>query len=258
MESLKDKVAVVFAAGGVIGSQVSRVFGREGATLFLSGRNLSHVEALAKEIDRAGRKAFASRVDALNEQEIDSYMKDVQKKAGRIDIVFNAIGIQPFHAGYGTASTEVAYEKFLLLLNTHAGSQFLTSRLAAKYMRQQKSGVILTLSASISTDSRPFMAGITAACAAIEGMTRSLAAEFGREGIRVVCLRPKAMAETRTIRQTYEANAKTLGIHLEVFARAVRQQSILEIPTTLNDAAEMAAFLVSDNARTVAGRAMEV
>lgn len=258
MAILRNKVAVIFAAGGAIGSEVSRIFGREGATLFLSGRNLAPIEALANEINSAGRKAFASKVDALNEIEIDEYLNDIRKKTGHIDIVFNAIGIQPIQAGYGTACTELPYEEFLLPISTHVGSQFLTSRLAAKHMQSQKSGVILTLSASVSTDARPFMSNITAACAAIEGMTRSLAAELGRIGIRVVCLRPRAMAETRTIQQTYAANAKTLGIDLEAFARTVREQSPSRRPTTLKDTAEMAVFLVSDQAGTLVGKAIEV
>jgi len=258
MAILKNKVSVVFAAGGAIGSEVSRTFGREGATLFLSGRNLAQIEALAVEIKNTGGMAFASKVDAMNEAEIERYLNEVQKKTGRIDIVFNAIGVQPVHAGYGTTCTELPYEKFLLPITTHVGSQFLTSRHAARHMQSQKSGVILTLSASVSTDSRPFMSNITAACAAIEGMTRSLAAEFSRSGIRVLCLRPRAMAETRTIQQTYAANARTMGIEPEIFARAVREQSLASRATTLKDAAEMAVFLVSDQAGTMVGRAIEV
>lgn len=261
MAILKNKVAVIFAAGGAIGSEVSRIFAREGATVFLSGRNLAPIDALATGINKqeAEGTAYASKVDALNETEIDDYLNGIRKKTGRIDIVFNAIGVQPIHAGYGTVCTELSYDKFLLPITTHLGSQFLTSRLAAKYMQPQKSGVILTLSASVSTDSRPFMSNITAACAAIEGMTRSLAAELGRTGIRVVCLRPRAMAETRTIQQTYTANARTLGIEPETFARAVKEQSSLSRrATTLKDAAELAVFLVSDQAGTLVGKAIEV
>jgi NAD(P)-dependent dehydrogenase (short-subunit alcohol dehydrogenase family) len=258
MAILQNKVAVVFAAGGAIGSEVSRIFAREGAMLFLSGRNLAPVETLSTEINSVGGRAFASKIDALDEHEIYEYLNDIHRKTGHIDIVFNAIGIQPVQAGYGTVSTELSYYKFLLPIVTHVGSQFLTSRLAAKYMQSQKSRVILTLSASVSTDSRPFMSNITAACAAIEGMTRSLAAELGNIGIRVVCLRPRAMAETRTIQQTYSANAKTLGIAPEVFAQALREQSKSRRPTTLRGVAELAVFLASDQAGTLVGKAIEV
>lgn len=257
---LEDKVAAVFAAGGEVGSSVSRVLAREGAAVFLSGRRLAPVESLAKEIRDSGGVAYAAEVDALDEQAVDSYLeKDVVGRAGRVDIVFNAIGVQPVDAGYGTPCTKIPYDRFLLPIATHVGSQFLTSRLAAKHMQAQKSGVILMLSASVSTDTRPFMANITAACAAIEGMSRSLAAELGRSGIRVVCIRPRAMAETRTIRQTYEANARTLGIEPEAFARAVRDAAPPGRPaTTLGDMAEMAAFLASNKAGTLGGRAVEV
>lgn len=66
------------------------------------------------------------------------------------------------------------------------------------------------------------------------------------------------MAKTRTIQQTYSANAKTMGIEPEVFARTVREQSPSRRATTLNDTAELAAFLVSDHAATLVGKAIEV
>lgn len=258
---LKGKVAAVFAAGGEVGSSVSRVLAREGAAVFLSGRRLASIESLAKEIRSAGSVAHAAEVDAMDEKAIDSYLdREVVARAGRIDVVFNAIGVQPVDAWYGTPCTAIPFDRFLLPIATHVGSQFLTSRLAARHMQaQKKPGVILLLSASVSTDSRPFMANITAACAAIECMGRSLAAELGRSGVRVVCLRPRAMAGTRTIRQTYEANTKTIGMAPEEFARAVRDGSPPGRPaTTPGDVAEMAAFLVSDKAVTLAGRAVEV
>ena len=68
---LKDKVAVIYGAGGAIGGAVARAFAREGAKLFLTGRNLAPVEAVAKEIVSAGGYADAAEVDALDEQAVD-------------------------------------------------------------------------------------------------------------------------------------------------------------------------------------------
>ena len=90
---LKDKVAVIYGAGGAIGGAVARAFAAEGANLFLTGRHLAPVEAVAKDIVSAAGSAEAAEVDALDEQAVDRHLQSVIDKAGRVDISFNAIGI---------------------------------------------------------------------------------------------------------------------------------------------------------------------
>src|SRR5688500_5140048 len=90
---LEDKVAVIYGAGGAIGSAVARAFASEGAELFLTGRHLAPVDAVAEEIASAGGSAEAAEVDALDEQAVDRHLQSVIDKAGRLDISFNAIGI---------------------------------------------------------------------------------------------------------------------------------------------------------------------
>jgi hypothetical protein len=65
-----------------------------GANLFLTGRSLTPVEVVAKEIIAAGGSAEAAEVDALDEQAVDKHLQSVIDQAGRIDISFNAVGIQ--------------------------------------------------------------------------------------------------------------------------------------------------------------------
>lgn len=65
---LNEKIAVIYGAGGGIGSAVARAFAREGASVFLTGRELAPVEVVTKEIDAAGGAAEAAEVDALDER----------------------------------------------------------------------------------------------------------------------------------------------------------------------------------------------
>ena len=90
---LKDKVAVIYGAGGAIGGAVACAFAREGANVFLTGRRLAPVEAVAKEVVAAGGSAEAAEVDALDEQAVDEHLQSVIDTAGRVDISFNAVGI---------------------------------------------------------------------------------------------------------------------------------------------------------------------
>src|SRR5439155_8243212 len=88
---LNNKVAVIYGAGGAIGSAIARAFASEGAKLFLTGHKLAPVEAVAKEIASAGGSAEAAAVDALDEQAVDTHLQSVIDKAGRLDISFNAV-----------------------------------------------------------------------------------------------------------------------------------------------------------------------
>lgn len=246
MTNLNNKVAAVFAASGAIAGAVAQAFAQHGAKVYVSAKNLDAVNQLADTIKKNGGWAEAAKVDAMNETEIENYIQKIVADNGKLDIVFNGIGARPSESGYGTYTTQISFEQFMKPVQLHLGSQFLTSRVAAKHMMQTKSqGTILTLTASLSRLKLPFMAGVTASCTAIEGLTRVMAAEFGQAGIKVICINPTAMGETRTIRETSVANAKAMGISVEEFAK-MQMPSLLGKPFTLTDMANTAAFLVSD------------
>ena len=104
---LENKNAIVYGGGGAIGGAVSRAFACEGAYLFLAGRTLAKVEAVAEEISAAGRTAEAARVDALDEQTVDEQSNAVAEEAGSIDVSFNAVSIRT-PAGGKTSALAVA------------------------------------------------------------------------------------------------------------------------------------------------------
>jgi NAD(P)-dependent dehydrogenase (short-subunit alcohol dehydrogenase family) len=142
---LKDKVAVIYGAGGAIGSAVARAFAAEGANLFLTGHHLAPVEVVAKEVVSAGGSAEAAEVDALDEQAVDKHLRSVIDKAGRVDISFNAIGIP--NPKIRVPLVELDVEQFSLPIATYTRSYFVTARLAARRMVANRSGVIMTVTA---------------------------------------------------------------------------------------------------------------
>ena len=244
---LQNKVAAVFAANGAIAREVAIEMAKEGALVYISGRNLNEVKSLSEKIRANGGFAKPFQVDATNENEIEHFLQQITEKEGRLDIVFNGIGIRAEEGGYGKPSTVLPLETFMKPLETILGSQFLTARIGAKSMQETESkGTILMLAASLSRLKTPFMAGITAACSGIEGLTRVLAAEFGMSGIKVVCINPTAMPATRTIQETTAQNAETMGIAAEAMAEQMANSGLLESTLSTNDTAKVAAFLVSD------------
>ncbi len=248
MENLKDKVAVVFAASGEIAGAVARSFAQHGAKVYVTAINLNAVEVLAGEIEANGGHAEAGKVDALNEAEIDSYLQKIVAENGKLDMVFNGIGSYYKDAGSGTPTTIATFEQFMNPLQRICGSQFLTSRVAARYMIQSGSeGTILLLTAPMSRTKTPNMAGFASACAAIEGLTRVMAAEFGQHGIKAVCICSGALMETGKIQGMISDFSEQFGIPREEMAKNYTRFDILKSGPTLKQLGETAAFLVSEN-----------
>ena len=259
MTNLKDKVAVVFAASGAIAGAVAKSFAQNGAKVYVTGKDLEEVNILAEEIKQNGGLAEAHRADALNESNIDTIFEKVVVDNGKVDIVFNGIGIRPSQNQYGTPSTIITYENFLKPITTIVGSQFLTSRGAAKFMAATKTeGTILTLTSSLSRSKIPYMAGVTSASTGVEGLTRCLAAEFGMIGIKVICINPTGLSETRTIQETSAANAATIGIPTEAFAGELNKGYLTGHRPTLAQVGNVASFLVSDEGAVMNSHIVDV
>ena len=155
---LKDKVAVIYGAGGAIGGAVARGLAAEGARLFLTGRHRAAVEAVAKDIVSADGSAEVAEVDVLDEQAVDRYLRYVAGQAGRIDISFDAIGI-PGLPILGVPVTELDVEAFSLPVRTYTTSYFVTARLAARHMVPNRAGVIMTVTALPARKGTPLNGG---------------------------------------------------------------------------------------------------
>ena len=253
---LNTKVAVIYGAGGAIGSAVARAFAREGARLFLTGRVRAPVEAVARELNAAGAVTEAAEVDARDEKAIDDHLQSVIEKAGRIDVSFNAVGI-PDAEIVGTPLVELDLERFSRPIAAYTTSYFLTARLAARRMLMKKSGVIMTVSALPARMGSPMVGGYTPALAAKEALTRSLSLELGPHGIRVVSLRPHAIPETSSIREVFDLKAAKL-MTWEQWQDAQSSRTHTRRLTRLDELANAAAFLASDQASGFTGTTLNM
>lgn len=248
---LKNKIAVIYGAGGAVGGAVARAFAREGATLFLTGRHRTPVDLVAAEIASVGGSAEAAEVDALDEQAVDEHLQSVIDRAGRVDISFNAIGLP--NPKVRVPLVELDVEQFSLPIATYTRSYFLTSRLAARRMLEHRSGVIMTVTATLSRTGIPFVGGGGPAMAAVEALTRQLSAELGPEGIRVVGLRPQGMPETRRIKESFEVYAEASGVTWEQFHESLASRTHTRRLSTLAEMADVAVFMASDQASGLTG-----
>jgi NAD(P)-dependent dehydrogenase (short-subunit alcohol dehydrogenase family) len=249
---LKDKVAVIYGAGGSIGSAVAGAFAREGARLFLSGRSLAPVEIVAKEIVSAGGSAEAAEVDALDEQAVEEHLQSVIDQTVRVDISFNAVGV-PDAEILGVPLVELDVERFSLAITAYTRSYFLTARLAARRMVANGSGVIMTVTSIPGRTGTPLQGGYPPAQAAKEALTRDLSAELAPHGLRVVGLRPHGIPETDSLKEAFEIRAKALGVTWEQWQEALASRTHTRRLSTLEEVANVAAFMASDQASGMTG-----
>jgi 3-oxoacyl-[acyl-carrier protein] reductase len=246
---LKGKRAVVFGAGGSIGSAVAKEFAAEGAEVFLAGRTRSNLEPVAKKITEAGGKAHAAVIDTLDDGAVNQYIDGIVKKAGKIDIVLDASGPLAKEYGNGKMAVELPIEEFMVPLETMVKSRFITARAAARHMTQQKSGVIIFVTGSPARPHVPGATAIGAAFSAMENITANLAFEVSPFGVRVVCLRTVANIDSRSIQDTMSVVAKKFNITKEQAEENNRLANFLKVAATVQDTANAAVLIASDRAR---------
>jgi NAD(P)-dependent dehydrogenase (short-subunit alcohol dehydrogenase family) len=222
---------------------VARAFAREGARVFLAGRHLSSLDKVADEIRSNGGHASTAVVDALNEQMVDSFVNAVVEQAGSIDISFNLIS-------YGDVQQplmDISVEDFLQPITNAMRTHFLTTRAATRHMIRRGSGVILAFGGS-GPHTLAGLGGFKIALDALEGLRRQYACELGQHGIRVVTIKTGGVPESLP---------DTVPGRDEIIA-GLEQAPLLKRVAQLSDVGNVAAFVASDQARTMTASTVNI
>jgi NAD(P)-dependent dehydrogenase (short-subunit alcohol dehydrogenase family) len=248
---LAGKTAIIYGGGGAIGGAAALAFAREGARVFLAGRTSIRLQQVADPIRAAGADVEVDVVDVLDPAAVDAHAESVVARAGRIDVVLNAVGLQHVQ---GKSFAEQTLDEFTTPVFGYARAHFIIAQAASRAMIRQGSGVILALSTPGSRLPGPGFMGYGVACAALEAMTRHLAGELGRSGVRAVCLRADAIPDALTRSHSREIFAEVAAAHglTPETAHAERATLLGRLPT-LAQVADAAAFFASDRALATTG-----
>ena len=252
---LQNKNAVIHGGAGAIGAAVARAFARDGARVFLAGRTLARLEAVAADIRAAGGRAEVASVDALDAAAVGAHAEAVVGRAGSIDVVLNAVGVRHVQ---GPPMAELSLDDFFWPVEAYVRSTFIIAKAVARHMVRRGAGVIFTLSTPGSRLPGPGYMGLGVACAAVEALTRHLAGELGASGIRAICLRPDAIPEALAhgshSREAFQDASARAGISIdEMLGQHARTSTLLRRLPTLAEVANVAAFLASDRASAMTG-----
>jgi NAD(P)-dependent dehydrogenase (short-subunit alcohol dehydrogenase family) len=262
---LQGKNAIVYGGGGGIGAGVSRAFAREGATVFLAGRNREPLEAVAASIRTVGGTAEVAEVDVTDERAVDEHAGAVAAKGGSIDVAATVISYGDVP---GTPLLEIDPADFARPVATAMTANFLTARAAARQMAKQGSGAILTISNGAATSVAPAMGSTGVIAAAIETFTRYLACEVGPLGVRALGLRIAAVPETWVPGEQTRADFDNVlgespdrdasADDLAAIVAELAQTTMLRRLSTLDEVANVAVFLASSQASAMTGTVTNV
>jgi NAD(P)-dependent dehydrogenase (short-subunit alcohol dehydrogenase family) len=251
---LKDQVALITGGGRGIGRAMARRFATEGARIVISARTAHELEATAKEIEASGTKTAHVVADVSREEGCEKIVRTAREVFGQVDILVNNAGI----FGPVKMLEEVLPAEWDQVIAINLRGPFLLSRLVLPQMYQRGAGVILNISSISAKLALQLQAPYSASKAGLVGLTRSLAAEAARKGVRVNCLIPGPVAETsmsQYIGKELGARFKTdpAKLSAEFFERILQGR-----PQTADEIASAALFLVSNQASAITGQTLNV
>jgi NAD(P)-dependent dehydrogenase (short-subunit alcohol dehydrogenase family) len=248
---LEGKNALVYGVGDSLGGAVAKAFAAAGAKVFATSLRRENVEKVAGEIRDAGGQVDVDQVDALDEAAVNRYVARVAAQAKTVDVSFNLINIQPLQ---GRALVEMSFTDFVRPVDLAMRTQFLTATAAARVMAEQRSGVILSLTATVGGIGYPRVGGFGPACCAIEGFSRNLAAELGTAGVRAINLRSAGSPDSRPFRDSGTRDAKAN----DSFIASLAADTMLKQLPLMSDIANAAVFLASGLAGKITGVTIDI
>lgn len=252
---LEGKHAVIYGAGGSVGGAVARAFAANGARLTLVGRTPATLEATAAAVREVGADVTTSVVDALDAVAVEQHVERTWNERGPIDISFNLTGGNDY---VGTPILDVSVAEFTEAVSVAVASNFGTARAAAALMASRGSGVVLMFTATPARSVATLAGAFGLIGAGLEGLTRTMGAELGPQGVRFVCLRSAGSPDSAGLTSAFEAQAEVLG----TTAQALRERAEAELPLrrlpSLAAVADAAVFAASDAARALTATTINV
>ena len=240
---LKDKVAIITGGAHGIGESTARIFAREGAKVVIADILEREGAEVAASIRGSGGDAQFVRLDVAQEDQWPEVVRTSVTRHGHLDVLVNNAGLS------GAVPDRMSTEHFDRLMAVNTRGTFLGMKYAIPEMQKQRSGSIVNFSSISGFVGQEFVhMGYNAAKGAIRLLTKSAAAQYGKDGIRVNSVHPGIMPPMRSSVTTSDP--------------ALREKLIASIPLrragTVEEAAYAVLFLASDEASYITGTELVV
>ena len=249
MKSASKNIIISAAADG-IGWCIAKSLLDEGYTVYASDINQKKINELSHH-PLINRRLFVDNVDAANADSVNNYFESL--KLSNIDGLINNVGI----AGPTGTMEEISIDDWNQTIETNLNSHFYFTKQAIPLLKKNKGGSIVNLSSTAGIFGFPLRTPYAASKWAIIGVTKSLAMELGKFNIRVNAICPGSVSGDR-IDRVIDAKAKSLKTPVSEVKEDFEDMVSLKSFVDKEDIANMATFLLSDQAKRISGQVMTV
>ncbi len=238
---LKDKIVIITGAGGGIGRETAVLMASEGAKVVIADVDIAGCEETLALLEKAGGEGFIAELDVTDREQSRQVVRDTLERYGRVDVLINNAGIT--QDALLAKMTEVQWDT---VISVNLKGPFNCTQAVVEAMVEQGQGVILNAASVVALFGNIGQANYAATKAGLVGMTRSLAKELGRKGIRVNAVAPGFIVTPMTA----DVPEKVLQI--------MRDKTPLGTLGEPEDVAQAYLFLASDEAKYINGAVLSV
>ena len=243
---LAGQVSIITGSASGIGRASAKEFAKEGAQVVVADINLAGGQETVKQIEAAGGVALAVKTDVADPESVQALVEQTLRSFGRINVLFNNAAIQVNKTVEDTTVEEWSRE-----ISINLGGVFLCSKFSMPHLRRTK-GCIVNMASVNGFFVEPMCAGYCATKGGIIALTKAMAIDHGKEGIRVNCICPgyidAGLAWGYFEVQPNPAEARKAAGKLHALWRIGQPEEV----------ARVAVFLASEDASFMTGAAVEV